>query len=128
MTTVHGVDEPVALTPPDTPASYQSSPLPSPTHEGDDAAARRTVARAVRIGAWIWPSYALLDVYMCFVVKPDAPFALFIFYRVVIELAFFAVYRASRTMELKRLVFFQTLTYVAPAVTISLMAVHIDGI
>ena len=128
-TTLHGVDEPVALTPPDTPASDQSSLVPSTaTGEGEDAAARRTVARAMRIGAWIWPSYTLLDVYMCFVVKPDAPFALFVFYRVIIELAFFAVYRASRTMELKRLVFFQNLTYVATAVTISLMAVHIDGI
>ena len=43
----------------------------------DDSAARRTVARAMRLGLYIWPTFTALDVFMCFVAYPDAPFGLF---------------------------------------------------
>jgi hypothetical protein len=98
--------------------------------DGEYAAGRRSVARAMRIGALIWPSYALLDVYMCFVAYPDAPFRVFVLYRVLVEFAFFGVYRESvrGTLELKRIVWLQDLTYVATAVVIALMAVQLGGI
>jgi len=84
-TALHDPVESLVLTPPDHPISGASPPVRStPTEEGEDAAARRSVARAMWIGAWIWPSYTLLDVYMCFVAYPDAPFGLFVFYRVLI--------------------------------------------
>ena len=39
----------------------------------DAEAQRRVVRRAMRIGMWVWPSFALLDAWMCFVAYPDAP-------------------------------------------------------
>ena len=130
-TALYDPAEPQVLTPPEPIISGAPAPVRStPTEEGEDAAARRSVARAMWIGAWIWPSYTLLDVYMCFVAYPEAPFGLFVLYRLVVELAFFWVYRASvrGTMELKRLVFLQNVVYVSTAVAISLMAIHLGGI
>ena len=63
--------------------------------ELDIQARRRTVQRAMRIGLWIWPSFTVLDAWMCFVAYPGAPFALFLVYRVVVEVALFLAYRAS---------------------------------
>ena len=62
------------------------------------------------IGAWIWPSYTLLDVYMCFVAYPGAPFRVFVLYRVLVDFAFFAVHRASvrGKMEIKQLILSRT--------------------
>jgi len=101
-----------------------------PAAESADSAGRRTVSRAMRIGMWVWPSYTLLDVFMCFVAYPHAPFPLFILYRLVVELAFVSVYRVSirGTMELKKLVWLLNATFVAAAVGISMMAVHLGGI
>ncbi len=95
-----------------------------------EGADRRVVVRAMRAGLWIWPSFVLLDAYMCFVAYPGAPFALFVTYRVVIELAFFAVYLASlrEAADLGRLFHLQRLTYGASALTIALMAIHLGGI
>lgn len=83
----------------------------------------------MRIGLLVWPSFALLDLYMCFVAYPGAPFLLFLVYRAVIELAFVAVYRAARQgrTEIKRLFWWVNLCYGAVAVTIALMAVHLGG-
>jgi hypothetical protein len=67
---------------------------------------------------------------MCFVAYPDAPFLLFVFYRVVIELVFLLVYRASlsETVGRERLFRWLSIAYVAPAFTIALMAIHLGGI
>jgi serine/threonine-protein kinase len=82
------------------------------------------------IGLWVWPSYTLLDVFMCFVAYPDAPFRLFVLYRIVVELAFVGVYRASMRgkMRLDRLFLLLNATFVAAAVGIALMAVHLGGV
>jgi hypothetical protein len=130
-TTVRDANDPTMLAPPDAAISDASvSVHPTPTQDGEDTAARRSVSRAMRIGLWVWPSYTLLDVFTCFVAYPNAPFEVFVLYRVLVELAFFAVYRASvrGTMDVKRLLFFQNATYVSAAVAISLMAVHVGGI
>ena len=97
------------------------SALSTPTAEGEYTAGRRTVARAMRIGAWIWPSFTLLDVYMCYVAYPNAPFRLFVLYRVLLQGAFIAVYRASvrGSMPLKRLFWLQNVTYGACAIAIA---------
>lgn len=97
----------------------------------DDSAARRTVARAMRIGLYIWPTFTLLDVYMCFVAYPNAPFALFLGYRVVVSLAFYGVYRAASahaTVPAARLFWLQNVCYALAAFTIAIMAVNLGGI
>ena len=96
-----------------------------------DSAARRTVARAMRLGLYIWPTFTVLDVYMCFVAYPDAPFGLFLVYRILVSLAFYAVYRAASrqsTVPVTRLFWLQNMCYAIAALTIALMAVHLGGI
>lgn len=104
--------------------------IASPASEAESKAGRRLVARAMWIGLWVWPSFALLDLYMCFVAYPGAPCGLFLTYRAAMELAFFAVYRASRrgTMDLKRLFLLQNLCYGSTALVIAIMAVDLGGI
>ena len=95
-----------------------------------ESSGRRTVARAMRIGLYIWPSFTVLDAFMCFVAYPDAPFWLFLVYRVVVGLAFYGVYRASQhaTMPVTRLFWLQNVAYGLAAITIAIMAVHLGGI
>lgn len=104
--------------------------IATPTGEAESNAGRRMVARAMWIGLWIWPSFFLLDLYMCFVAFPGAPCGVFLAYRVGVELAFFLVYRASRrsTTQLRRLFQLQNLCYGAAALVIALMAVNLGGI
>jgi len=94
------------------------------------ASDRLLVQRAIRTGLWIWPSFTALDAYMCFVAFPDAPFRLFLVYRVAIELFFLAVFRASlrETADGRALFQWLSLSFIATAVTISLMAIHLGGI
>jgi serine/threonine-protein kinase len=96
----------------------------------DTEAARRVVARATRIGLWVWPSFVVLDAWMCFVAYPGAPFPLFVAYRLLEELALYGVYRASRsgTVRLRPLIQAQNLSFGLAAVIIALMAVHLGGI
>jgi len=97
----------------------------------DDSAERRTVARAMRLGLYIWPTFTALDVYMCFVAYPDAPFGLFLVYRILVSLAFYGVYRAASrdaAMPVARLFWLQNLCYGLAALTIAIMAVHLGGI
>ena len=130
-TTLRDSSELAVLTPPQAPTPGAAIPvLSNPTPEGEDAAGRRTVTRAMRIGLWVWPSYTLLDVFMCYLAYPNAPFKLFLLYRVLVELAFVAVYRASvrGKLDVKRLFLLLNLTFGAAAVAIALMAVHLGGI
>jgi serine/threonine-protein kinase len=130
--TLHDPGEtPVLTLPQALTTSIMSTPGGStPTADSEYTAGRRTVARAMWIGLWIWPSFSLLDAYMCFVAYPDAPFRLFVLYRVLIQLAFVGAYRASLRgrMELKRLFWLQNITYGAAALAIAMMAVHLGGI
>src|SRR5512141_2117226 len=104
--------------------------VPVPTPDSEESAGRRTVSRAMWIGLWVWPSYTLLDVFMCFVAYPDAPFRVFVLYRILVELAFVGVYRASLrgTMRRDRLFLLLNATFVAAALGIALMAVHLGGV
>lgn len=83
---------------------------------------RRVIVRSMRAALSIWPLFLLLDAYMCFVAFPGAPFPLFVFYRIVVELVFLAVYRASRrdTVATERLFRWLRISYVTPAFTIAL--------
>jgi hypothetical protein len=68
---------------------------------------------------------------MCVVAYPNAPFALFLGYRVVVSLAFYAVYRAASrntTVHAGRLFWLQNMCYGLAALAIALMAVNLGGI
>jgi hypothetical protein len=99
---------------------------PSPNDEAD----RRTVARASRIGLIVWPAFAALDAYMCFVAFPGAPFNLFVAYRVAVELVLFSVYHSTRdpTIQTRQLYRRLNLSYGIVAMTIALMAVDLGEI
>lgn len=131
MTASREIDNTAVLTLPDAPDPGDDGRLLStPADKAEYDAGRRSVARTMLIGGWIWPAYTLLDIYMCFVAFPAARFPLFIVYRLVVELAFVAVYRASvkGTLPLKRLVLLQNATYLAAAGAIALMALDLGGI
>jgi serine/threonine-protein kinase len=91
---------------------------------------RRAVQRAIRIGLWTWPSFTLLDVYMCFVAYPGAPFRLFVLYRILNELLLFAVFRASlcEDSDTKRLFTWLIVCFSSASFSVSLMAIHLGGI
>jgi len=84
----------------------------------------------MRIGLWTWPSFVILDAYMCFVAYPGAPFGLFVAYRLGLEVVFALVYRASRRDSVDSRVLFQwhSLTFIAAAALIAFMAIHLGGI
>ena len=96
----------------------------------DAEAQRRVVRRAMHIGIWVWPSFALLDAWMCFVAYPGAPFGLFLVYRLIGELVFVVVYRASArpAVPVERLCYGQDLAFGVAALGVALMAVHLGGI
>jgi hypothetical protein len=102
----------------------------APSGSGDIEAARRQVLRAMRTGMWIWPAFTVLDAWMCFVAYPGAPFPLMLAYRGVIELAFYAAWRASRGGDTRIGLLYWRLnvTYGAAAIGIALMAIHFGGI
>jgi len=82
------------------------------------------------IGLWVWPAFAALDAFMCFVAYPGAPFPLFLLYRALVEVAFLAVYRLARRegSDLRRLFWGLNVSFGLAAIAISLMAIHLGGI
>ena len=104
--------------------------MPQTIESQDQESIRHTVRRAMWIGLWIWPSFTLLDVYMCFVAFPAAPFRYFVVARVLIEGVLFAVYAGTRrkSMPVGRLVAAQDVAFVLVALTISVMAIPLGGI
>lgn len=79
---------------------------------------------------WVWPSFAIVDAWMCFVAYPGAPFTIFLGIRVVVELLMVGVYRASRQPErsITALALGQNVAFSAAAVGIALMAVWLGGV
>jgi serine/threonine-protein kinase len=88
------------------------------------------ITRSMRIGMWVWPSFTIVDAWMCFVAYPGAPFPLFVAYRVLMELGLIAVYRASKRPEVSVRVLYlaQNVSFTAIAVTIALMATSLGGV
>jgi eukaryotic-like serine/threonine-protein kinase len=96
----------------------------------DDETLRHSVRRATWIGLWVWPSFALLDAYMCYVAFPGAPFPLFIVGRVLVEVTLLSVYWGSRrpAMPVTTLARLQRGSFVLAALCIALMAVPLGGL
>ena len=95
-----------------------------------DESFRYAVRRATWIGLWVWPSFALLDAYMCFVAFPRAPFRLFVVGRVLVEAALLGVYWASRqpAVPTDLLARSQNASFVLAATCIALMAVPLGAL
>ena len=107
-----------------------SGPHDTSPSESEQESGRRTVMRAMWIGLWVWPAFAILDAYMCFVAYPDARFSRFLLYRAVVEVPFLGVYRLSRRggVPLKRLFWLLNVTFGLAAIGISVMALDLGGI
>ena len=90
---------------------------------------RQAIRRATWIGLWVWPSFASLDAYMCFVVFPGAPFSLFVVGRVVVEAALLGVYWGSRqpAVPVGVLARCQNASFILAAACIALMAIPLGG-
>jgi serine/threonine-protein kinase len=84
----------------------------------------------MRIGSWVWPSFAVLDAWMCFVAYPGAPIALFLLMRIVVTLCMFGVYRASLrpNVAVSLLVRAQNANFALAALSIAVMAMSLGGI
>ena len=91
---------------------------------------RHAVRRATWIGLWVWPSFTLLDAYMCFVAFPGASFVLFLVGRVVVEAALLGVYWGSRqpAVEVGFLARCQNASFILAAICIALMAIPLGAL
>jgi len=95
----------------------------------DSTALRRAIRRAMSIGLWVWPSFALLDVYMCLVPYPDARLSVFLAIRVTVEAVIAWVYRRSLdpSVPVERLAAWQNVSYFLAALGIAVMALMLGG-
>ncbi|HPD13387.1 MAG TPA: hypothetical protein PLE19_00455 [Planctomycetota bacterium] len=91
---------------------------------------RRVILHAMRVSLWVWPAFALLDVYMCLVLYPGAPLLLFAAYRAAIEAVLYAVYRIvrRRSAPLRVLRALERGAFFLAAFVIALMAIHLGGL
>lgn len=95
-----------------------------------DSEERRSVRRAMMLGAFVWPSFFLADLYLGLVVYPGAPLPLFALFRLLGELGIFAVYRVSlqKTISSRRLKGANALVCTLCSVFISIMALRFGGL
>jgi eukaryotic-like serine/threonine-protein kinase len=95
-----------------------------------DPEERRSVRRAMRLGAFVWPAFFLADLYLGLVVYPGAPIALYGAFRLLGELAIFGVYRVSLRQDVssRRLKATNALVCALCSVLISIMALRFGGL
>ncbi|HEX6251513.1 MAG TPA: serine/threonine-protein kinase [Gemmatimonadaceae bacterium] len=113
---------------PDQTAAPALTPASAAALEAD--ARRRIVGRATLIGVWVWPSFAIVDVWAAFVAYPGAPFGLFMLYRVLVEAILVATYLASRRRgaSVELLGHGQNIAFAAAAAAVALMAMELGGV
>ncbi|MBX3219937.1 MAG: serine/threonine protein kinase [Labilithrix sp.] len=82
------------------------------------------------LGAIVWPAFFLADLYLGLVVYPGAPVALYAGFRLLGEVAIFAVYRESlrRDISSRRLKTSNALVCTFCSVLISIMALRLGGL
>ncbi|MCW5833726.1 MAG: serine/threonine protein kinase [Labilithrix sp.] len=95
-----------------------------------DPEERRSVRRAMTLGAFVWPAFFLVDLYLGLVVYPGAPIALYAGFRLLGEVAIFAVYRESLRKDIssRRLKATNALVCALCSVLISVMALRLGGL
>jgi len=108
-----------------------AGPAPGTTVHNDsrDEAERRSLRRVMRIGLWVWPCFTLLDVYMCAVLYPEAPFLLFLACRLGVQMVLLAVHRLAQRPDqpLRRIAAAQISSFFLVAVCIALMGLYLGG-
>jgi len=94
-----------------------------------DETERRSLRRVMRMGLWIWPSFALLDTYMCAVLYPEAPFRLILGYRLGVQAILLAVHRLAqrRDIPVRRIAEAQAVSFFLAALCIALMGLHLGA-
>lgn len=110
------------------PAPTLATPVSAGALEAD--VRRHVVRRAMLIGIWVWPAFTIVDAWMSFVAYPNAPFTLFLLYRVVVEFALLATYRASLRpgARFEALEAGQHIAFAMAATAIALMATALGGV
>lgn len=100
------------------------------TRRRADPEERRSVRRAMMLGAVVWPAFFLADLYLGLVVYPGAPLLLYAGFRLLGELGIFGVYQLSRKPEIsgRRLKIANALVCTLCSVIISIMALHFGGL
>ena len=100
------------------------------TSRAADPEERRSVRRAMTLGAFVWPSFFLADLYLGLVVYPGAPLALYAGFRLLGEVAIFAVYRISlqQNISSRRLKATNALVCTLCSILISIMALRFGGL
>ncbi len=95
-----------------------------------DLEERRSVERAMTMGAFVWPAFTLIDLYLGLVVYPGAPVWLFVAFRVLGQCGILLVLRASRRKEVtsRALLLSNAAVCAACSLMISVMAVHFGGL
>ena len=100
------------------------------TRRRADPEERRSVRRAMTLGAFVWPAFFLADLYLGLVVYPGAPLALYAGFRLLGELGIFVVYRLSlrRDISSRRLKTANALVCTLCSIIISIMALRFGGL
>ena len=100
------------------------------TRRRADPEERRSVRRAMKLGAFVWPAFFLADLYLGLVVYPGAPLALYAGFRLLGQLAILAVYRISLQPDIssRRLKIANALACSVCSVLISIMALRFGGL
>jgi len=83
----------------------------------------------MRLGLWVWPSFTLLDAYMCLVLYPEAPFLLFLAYRVGVQAILLAVHHLAQRddVPLRFVTAAHNASFILVAFCIALMGIHLGG-
>lgn len=97
---------------------------------GDSENQRRAIRQMMVLAGWVWPSFALLDVFMSLVSFPQAPLGRFLMLRVLGELFFVGAYRLTfrPTISVPRLAAASNTSLMISALLISVMALDLGGL
>lgn len=95
-----------------------------------DAEEKRSVRRAMAVGAWVWPLFFLVDLYLGLVVYPGAPLVRFGIFRLIAEAGILLVFLLSRekTVTSRNLKLANGMICTLCSVFISIMALDVGGL
>jgi eukaryotic-like serine/threonine-protein kinase len=95
-----------------------------------DAEEKRSVRRAMAIGAWVWPLFFFVDLYLGLVVYPGTSLVRCLVFRLLAEAGILLVFLESRrkTITARRLKVANALICTLCSVLISIMAVDFGGL
>ncbi len=91
---------------------------------------RRSVERAMKMGAFVWPAFTLVDLYLGLAVYPGAPVGLFLLFRAIGQVGILTLLSMSRrpTVASRTLELANAFICGSCSLMISIMAVHFGGL